>query len=291
MKRKIKCFCLLLLFFVGSVQIDAQEKNFTTEDYSKMSTTELDTAFVVAVRGHRSKKVEELIQAGANVNTPIPYVWTAGDCDWNIESSALIYAIRHNCPGMVRALIKVEENCNEALETAILTSSSDVVEEIIKEGADINYVNKNGNNPLIIAIQRGNRKIIQALIKEGANVNHVNEYSGKTALMLAVEKHALSTVLTLLEIPEMTTGSLFGFGTKPINYADNDGNTALILAIKSIRYTYFDKRGHNICVNSQKILETLLETPGIDLYHINKNGETAVTLLEELNKKMDGYPY
>src|SRR5271170_1564744 len=48
------------------------EKNLAIEDYSKMSITELDAAFILAVQEHRSEKMQELIEAGANVNTPIP---------------------------------------------------------------------------------------------------------------------------------------------------------------------------------------------------------------------------
>ena len=89
----------------------------------------------------------------------------------------------------------------------------------------------------------------------------------------------------------MTTGSYFGFATKPINYADQDGNTALILAIQRVRSTYINNQEYNICVNSQNIIKTLLETPGIDPHHVNKNDETAITLLEKLNDQMNRYPY
>lgn len=256
MKIANKYFCLLLLL-VGFVQVSAKEENFTAEDYSIMSITELDAAFILAVQEHRLEKMQELIQAGANVNTPIPYTWTSGDCDWEVESTALMYAVRHNCPNMVKILLKVEKNLNEALDIAIIEGYLDVVEELIKGGADINYVNKNEDTPLIIAIQHARptaefspqaqeraksrwqqrQKIIQALLKAGANVNHVNKY-GRTALMEAVIEHDLHTVQNLLQVPEINSNSFFGFGTKPINYADKDGNTALILAIQSVRCSY-----------------------------------------------------
>jgi len=309
MKKLIKYFCFLLLL-VGFVQMDGKEDNLTADDYSKMSITELDAAFILAVQKHRPEKMQELIQAGANVNTPIPYIWTSGDCDWEVESTALMYAVRHNCPDMVKVLIRVEKQLNEALDVAIKEGHSDVVEELIRGGTDINYVNKDEDTPLIIAIKHARataefslqaqqrstsrwsqrRKIIQTLLKAGANVSHVNKY-GRTALMEAVIKHDLNTVQNLLQAPEMTTGSFFGFGIKPINYADKDGNTALILAIQHVRYTYINNQDYNICKNSQNIINALLETPGIDPYHANEKGETAVTLLEELDKEMNRYPY
>jgi hypothetical protein len=39
--------------------------------------------------------MQELIQAGANVNTPVSYTGTSGDCDWRIESTVLMYAVKH----------------------------------------------------------------------------------------------------------------------------------------------------------------------------------------------------
>lgn len=102
---------------------------------------------ILAVQEHRSDKVEELIQAGANVQTPISYTWTSGDCDWQIESTALIYAVRHNCPNMVKVLVTVEKKLNEAIDVAIKEGYSDVVEELIKGGADINYVNQDEDTP------------------------------------------------------------------------------------------------------------------------------------------------
>lgn len=308
--NKINKYLCSLLLLVGFIQIEGKEENLVIEDYSNASRAELDAAFVLAVQEHRSEKIEELLQAGANVNTPIPYTWTSGDCDWEIESSALIYSVKHDCPDMVKVLLKVDKRLNEALNVAITEGYSDVVEELIKGGADINHLNDNKDTPLIIAIKHARataefnsqayersrsrwnqrRKIIQTLLKAGANISHVNKY-GRTALMEAVIEHDLNTVQSLLQTKEINTGSFFGFGTKPINYADQNGNTALILAVQMVRYSYINNQEYKICINSQKIISMLLETPGIDPHHVNKNGESAITLLEQLNKKMSSYPY
>ncbi len=291
------------------IPVYPQEEQFQAEDYSKISIEQLNADFILAVQRHDSKKTQELMQAGANIDTPIPYTWTSGDCDWQIETTAIIYAVRRNCPNMVRVLLKAEKNLNKSLDEAISLGYSGVVKELIEGGADINYADESKNTPLILAIKcarataefslqaqaKANsrwyqrRMIIQTLIDAGANVNHINKH-GRTPLMTAVVEHDLNTMQKLLKIPEINTNSFFGFGTKPINYADEDGNTALILAIQSVRTSYINNQEYNICKNSQIIVETLLETPGIDPYHVNKNGKTAITLLEKLNKKMSGYP-
>jgi ankyrin repeat protein len=293
---------LLVLVMFGFAQVSS-----AAEAYSKMSANELNAAFITAVKKRCSDEVQKLVQAGADVNIPISYWWTEGDCDWEIESTALIYAIRHNCPKMVKALLlKVEKKkLNEALDIAIKEGYPDVVEELIKGGANINYVNENKDTPLIRAVQYAHatsefnpqaqerfkygwarrRKIIQTLLKEGANVSHANK-DGRTALMEAVIEHDLNTVQSLLQVPEMTRCSYFGFGTEPINYADKDGNTALILAIKNVRDSYINSQEYQICLNSQNIVKALLETPGINVHHVNKNGDTAIELLKKINSRV-----
>ena len=48
-----------------------------------------------------------------------------------------------------KVLLKVEKKLNEALDVAIKEGYPDVVEELIKGGADINYVNENKDTPLL----------------------------------------------------------------------------------------------------------------------------------------------
>lgn len=286
----------------------AKGKNLNTENDSKLSVPELNAAFVLAVKKHNCEDVHKLIQAGAQADTPISYTWTAGDCDWDVETTALVYAIRHNLPNMVKILIKTEKSLNKALDLAIEQNYPDVVEELIIEGADINYLDEDNNNPLIKAIMNGSagsefsssprvrncwlrsQRIIQALLKAGANVSQVNK-QGRTALMEAVIEHDLHTVQNLLQIPQMTEGSFFGFGAKPINYVDNDGNTALILALENMRYSYIGTQEYQLCVNSQEIIKALLAIPGIDTKHVNNNGDTASSLFKEADKKVQAYPY
>ena len=203
---------------------------------------------------------------------------------------------------MVKVLLEVEKDLHQALDVAIRQGYPSVVEELIKGGADINYVNEYKDTPLIIAVEhayphknckdpsRHKQKIIQTLLEAGADVSHVNKH-GRTALMQAVVEHDLDTVQSLLKDPKINCSSFFGFATKPVNYADEDGNTALMLAIKYVRYLYIGNQEYNMCISSQNIFNTLLETPGIDAHYVNKNGETAVTLLEELNREIKGYPY
>ncbi len=198
---------------------------------------------------------------------------------------------------VVRELLQEKvtvDTINEALIIAASNLHLSIIEALIAAGADVNHEDDYGSTALICAVQcdrfteaskKHKAKVIQTLLESGADVTYVNK-NGRTALMKAVICHDFNTVQSFLQLPEMTTGSYFGFGTKPINYADNDGNTALILALKYVRCSYIvgNKQEYNICVNSQNIIQILLETPGIDLYHVNKHGETASMLLKHLQE-------
>lgn len=303
---KIHKHAYFLLLLAAFVQINGKPDNVSKEEYSKRPPlTKLDASFIEAVKYNKVAEVQELIKKGANTETPISYISTEGDCDWNIESTAMMYAIRNNLLDMAKLLITVEKNLNLMLQLAIKEGHLEIVEELIKSGADINAVDKDNNTPLIIAIDHAKatakfyRKqytyssrwqerqlIIKALLTSGANVTHINK-DGETALMVAVKRQDLSTLKDILQISKMTAGSFFGLGKKPINYADKDGNTALILAVKGIHYLYSNDQEYNICKNSQEIVNELLKTPGIDAYHTNKEGDTAIKLLEKVNKEIE----
>jgi len=55
---------------------------------------------------------------------------------------------------------------------------------LIKNGADVNLVDKNGDTALIIAVRYGHKAIPQALIDSGANVDATDQY-GNTAFFYA----------------------------------------------------------------------------------------------------------
>lgn len=61
--------------------------------------------------------------------------------------------------------------------------------ELIKNGADVNTVDKNGRTALMFATIEGRTDIVKELIKNGVDVNAVNEW-GTTALAFAtIEGH------------------------------------------------------------------------------------------------------
>lgn len=290
-------------------------KHTSSPAYSKKSQQELNADFVNAVLERSIDTMPDLIRAGADVNTPISFEYERSDGDWdrvvNETATALRYAVKHNDHNMVRMLLELKcdlTNRNQFFCDALVAGQLRVVQEFIKSGVDVNFVNSDGDSPLTIAVDQARamgeyyneaqaqgrskweqrREIIQALVQAGAHVGHADKY-GRTALMLAVKEHDLHTVRLLLQQPSMMQGSYFGFGTAPINYVDREGNTALILAVKSIQYSYYDSYSYHLCVNSQEIFRAIAETPGVNIDIVNKNGETARQLFDELEKRAKRY--
>ena len=187
------------------------------------------------------------------------------------------------------------------LVTAVKGNNQDVVKKLIQSGADVhqeitvavsNYDDYDSHytcEPLGYAAECGYADVVRELIKAVAHVNLTNK-NGDTALMCAIKNHDFDAVQSLLQSPEFHTGiwqlikdSFSDSGTKSINYADKDGNTALIIAVKSIQSSYINgnTRQYNDCKNSQAIVETLFKTPGINPHHANKRGDTAINLLKK----------
>ena len=217
---------------------------------------------------------------------------------------ALIYAVKRGDVNVVKELLKtpgINVNYKNGVDGAVLITAIKkgclgVVEELIRAGADVNCVDEYGNTPLIVAVDyacslsqysrqaqekcasrwKQRAEIIKSLLKARADINHANK-NGDTALIIAVEEHDFDAVKNILQDPVVN-----------VNHVNNDGDTALIIAIKNVRYSYVegDSQGYHSCVNSQNILEILAKAPGVDLFHINKNGDTAITLLIELGERM-----
>ncbi|MBR8464030.1 ankyrin repeat domain-containing protein [Campylobacter sp. faydin G-24] len=95
------------------------------------------------------------------------------------------------------------------LNTALLNEQRvDVLNEILKRGADINIGDE---TPLFYALK--NIKNVEFLIKQGANVNHKNLF-GKTALFYAVEFKDESLIRLLLEYGADTNATYIDTNTK-----------------------------------------------------------------------------
>lgn len=80
----------------------------------------------------------------------------------------------------------IEENGNK-----------EIVELLLKQGANANLQNEDGYTALLIAVSSGNKEIVQLLLENGADIN-IKNIDGKTAWSLAEERN-YSKIVDLLK--------------------------------------------------------------------------------------------
>lgn len=197
---------------------DPQSSNYKKiilrNDLLFAQATSEQNALVRAVINNDLSKVEELIAAGVDINTPDRHGWTP-----------LIVAARNGKNEIAIRLISSGANVNACttegitpLEIASMFGSLEMVQVLIAGGAKVNVRRDNGFTPLITAAASGNMAIAELLLKHGADVN-ARDNLGATALMLAYDKPGHSETVDVL----LNAGA-------EVNARDNEGWTALIYA-------------------------------------------------------------
>ncbi|MDE7227498.1 MAG: ankyrin repeat domain-containing protein [Treponemataceae bacterium] len=201
---------------------------------------------VEAIRNNNVEQAKLCIKLGADVNATI----------YGYVRDRYYYTLTTN-----KNLITCSEFDVYTIPTLAMASESnkDIMELIIKSGADINAKSDN-TEPLLIyaAEKKGWKDIIELLIKAGADIN-TKGYHGQTALINAAYKGHKDTAEVLIK------------AGADINAKTNDGWTALMNA------AYYD----------HKDIAELLIKAGADVNARTDNGGTALMMAAENNKKKD----
>lgn len=101
---------------------------------------------------------------------------------------------------------------NKELIIAAECGDIEKVKSLLKQGADVNFVDDYGNTPLIIASQKGRSKVVQLLLtKKEINVNLADK-NGLTPIIIASCLGNLEVVRLLLAKKEID-----------VNLADDKG--------------------------------------------------------------------
>ncbi len=155
-----------------------------------------DTALTLASYRNHQEIVKLLLDAKANPNIQA-----------NDGSTALSFALQNNNKGLISLLIKSDayklpklDKMNEMWDgiCAQGNEATELVEVLIKNGADINFRSSNGNTPLITAANYGHLEIVEILIKNGAVLDCQNVV-GLTALHISAMRKFINIVKVLLE--------------------------------------------------------------------------------------------
>ena len=98
------------------------------------------------------------------------------------------------------------------------------VEALLKQGHDINSLDKHSQTALMNAAHWGNLDLVKLLVENGADLNCTAKYS-LSALMLAVIGNHREIVKVLVEAGADThiRGSKGSFACTPLEYAVNHG--------------------------------------------------------------------
>ncbi|CAC5376392.1 unnamed protein product [Mytilus coruscus] len=158
-------------------------------------------------------------------------------------SKLMSFMITNDQTHLNRMINAKDENGSTPLIWACLNRRKDVVEMLMKTGADINLVDFTGNTPLQNALDSGNVEIAESLISKGANV-HLG-----SSLHSACRKGYRHIVELIIN------------KGVDINKRDNRGRTPLLIA----------------CSHVQEDLVNFSLDKSCEIHHSNKMGDTPLS--------------
>ena len=135
--------------------------------------------------------------------------------------------------------------------------NSQIIEELLKAGADVNVGGQEGQTPLVAAVRANNERLVDLLLKYHADANITFAY-GKNLLFWAVSSHANAKIIDRL----LASGL-------DVNQKDNNGNVMLLAAL---------------AMQDIDLVEKLLRN-GADVNLADASGESAATYV--INNNVD----
>ncbi|MBI4472363.1 MAG: ankyrin repeat domain-containing protein, partial [Acidobacteria bacterium] len=223
----------------------AKAQVYRQAELQAASGDERETKLLTAAADGRSHDIEQLLSAGANINTVDRRGWTP-----------LHYAIEQKHTETALLLIRkgadirklTESECSP-LTFAAQENDVALIKELLMRHVPVEPVTVNGTTPLIIAAAHGSVEAAELLIAAGADVNRRRSVgSHDTVLMTAASEGQLGAVTLLL-----------AHGAK-LEETDQNGNTAMM---------YAAAQGH------VEILKCLRER-GANIDAINRRGGTVL---------------
>ncbi len=208
------------------------------------------TALAWAAYLDEADVVDLLMKAGATPNTtdqygetPLTLAAATGDAAvmaklvaagadataarWNGETALMVAARAGTLPGVKLLLehgAKIDaaetRKGQNALMWAAAEGHCEIVDYLIKRGADVKAVSKGGFTPLVFAAQKGDVQSVKSLLDAGLSPNYVLS-NGASVLGVAVTGGKADVVKVLLD------------HNVNVNSADKDGNTPLHVASQS----------------------------------------------------------
>lgn len=281
-------------------KILVQEAEFRVSiELQRKRDLKLNETLSKAASAGDSQKVEEMIEAGADVN----FIDKEGD-------TALIRASQGESYDIVFMLLQAEANPNiqgKHKRSALMTASDGgfdfIVETLIKGGADGNLADESGLTPLMIACVQGyekivsilleaevdveakmddgatalmaaclsgNQDIIKILLQKNVNINAVDIENRTALIMAAIQGHA--ELISILLDANAQTDIVSNEGKNAFDYALDLNKLEAILLLKAV-----DKFLSAAIDANTHLLSELIEV-GVDINSRNEAGQSALML-------------
>ena len=198
------------------------ERGQTMEDLAERPSKPQATPLFYSVSVGLRSVSEQLISLHPNdVNPPenrtMAPLWPAVD-DGYIDIAGLL--LQHGA----NPNYAFDQDNWTLLHLASSDGSNEIIQLLLKYGADANPSDAAGLSPLQEASRRGHVGAIQLLLEHGANLNHHEFKFGRTPLILAVQGGHIEALRLLLQHHADVDGK------------DNDGRTALHWALSNEDY-------------------------------------------------------
>ncbi len=149
---------------------------------------------VDAVKSGDRAAALKMIEQRVDVNTPEPD-----------GTTALHWAVHQNDLDLVERLIRAGANARAKndygatpMSEAAVLGNAAIIERLLKAGADVESPNADGQTALMIVARTGSVEAARVLLKNGANVNAKEQWREQTALMWAAAQSQPAMVKELL---------------------------------------------------------------------------------------------
>ena len=174
-----------------------------------------------------------------------------------------------------------------ALSIASREGNIDMVNQLLRHGAEIDNRDNRGCTPLRFAAARGHKHVVGRLLDCGADVNAQRNEDQSTSLTIASQKGHIDTVLMLLS-KGAKTEVRDHLGRTPLWYAAANGHMMVVSALRSAgaRIDAMDNKGYTplwiAAINGHEDVAGILLDCGADINDQSNNDQsTSLTVASQ----------
>ena len=181
--------------------------------------------------------------------------------------------------------IPIDVHSEKVKEAFLLASSEghkDMVQALLKAGANVDAANGSGETALMAAAMHGHKDIVETLLSAGVSVDVAAAF-GLTALMLAA-REGHKDVVEMLLAAGAKIDILVGSGTTVLIVAAAQGHKDVVetLLVAGAKKDVVSRSGNTALMlaiqNGRKDVVEMLLAAGANVAVVNKYGETALSL-------------